>query len=92
VLPRYRLHRSAGVRFWEGPRRGVAAVEPLGHADLETAWAIGQALPDQDFSIVDRTSFAVMERLGIHWAAAFDDDFAVSRFGPQRSRACDVIR
>ena len=26
-------------------------------ADLEAAWAIGEIFPDQNFSIVDRTSF-----------------------------------
>jgi len=31
----------------------------------------------QDFSIVDRTSFAIMERLGLSHAASFDDDFAI---------------
>jgi len=41
---------------------------------------------------VDRTSFAVMERLGVHRAASFDDDFAVYRFGPRRSKAFEVVR
>jgi hypothetical protein len=31
-------------------------------------------------TVPDRTSFAVMERLGVHRAVAFDDDFAVYRF------------
>jgi len=92
VLLRYRLHQAAAERFWDGLRRGVAIIEPVGRADLEAAWAIGQGFPDQDFSIVDRTSFAVMERLGIHRAATFDDDFAVYRFGPRRTRAFEVIR
>jgi hypothetical protein len=44
-------------------RRGFCSVlEPIGAADLERAWAIGEGYPDQDFSLVDRTSFAVMER------------------------------
>jgi len=38
------------------------------------------------------TSFAVMERLGVHRGAAFDDDFAVHRFGPRRERAFEVLR
>ena len=64
----------------------------MGPADLHTAWAVGQAFPDQDFSLVDRTSFSVMERLGVHRAASFDNDFAVYRFGPRRSRAFHVVR
>jgi predicted nucleic acid-binding protein len=47
---------------------------------------------DQDFSIVDRTSFAVMRRLGIERAASLDDHFAIFRFGPNRRRAFTVVR
>jgi predicted nucleic acid-binding protein len=61
-------------------------------ADLETAWQIGADYPDQDFSIVDRTSFAVMCRLGIERAASLDDDFAIFRFGPNRRRAFTILR
>jgi uncharacterized protein len=61
-------------------------------ADMEAAWAIGDIFPDQEFSIVDRTSFAVMERLGLTRAASFDDDFAVYRYGRGRSRAFEVLR
>jgi uncharacterized protein len=37
--------------------------------------------PDQYFSIVDRTSFAVMRRLGIERAAPFDPHFAIFALG-----------
>jgi predicted nucleic acid-binding protein len=63
----------------------------IGAADLEVAWAIGQAFDDRDFSIVDRTSFAVMQRLGVPRAASFDRDFAVYWFGPGRRQAFEVI-
>lgn len=92
VLLRHRLSRDAAERFWEGLRRGVALVEPVAAADLEVAWAIGEAFADQDFSIIDRTSFAVMQRLGIERAASFDDDFAVFRYGRRRERAFRVVR
>ncbi|HET6630747.1 MAG TPA: PIN domain-containing protein [Woeseiaceae bacterium] len=92
LLLHHRLGRDAAGRFWEGLRGGVARVERVNSADLEAAWAIATAFPDQDFSIVDRTSFAVMERLGVHRAAALDDDFAVYRFGSKRDRAFEVIR
>lgn len=92
TLLRYRLHRAAAEAFWDGLRRGVARIESVGSRDLEAAWAIGRAFSDQDFSMVDRTSFAVMERLRIHRAAAFDSDFAIYRFGPGRSRAFQVVR
>jgi len=92
TLLRHRIHRRAAERFWEGLRSGVTVMEPVGAADLEAAWQIGASYRDQDFSIVDRTSFAVMRRLGIERAASFDDHFAVFRFGPNRRRAFTIVR
>lgn len=92
LLLRHRLGRGAAERFWAAVRSGAAVIEPVGAADLESAWAIGRAFEDRDFSIVDRTSFAVMQRLGIMRAASFDDDFAIFRFGPRRERAFEVVR
>jgi uncharacterized protein len=91
TLLRYRIHRHAAERFWEGLRSGTAAVEPVGPADLEAAWQIGLSYRDQDFSLVDRTSFAVMRRLGIERVASFDDHFAVFRFGPKRRQAFVIV-
>ena len=92
MLLRHRVSRDAAERFWEGLRRGVATMEMVGPADLEAAWHIGATFRDQDFSLVDRTSFAVMLRLGVQHAASFDNDFAVFRFGPNRRRAFVVVR
>jgi predicted nucleic acid-binding protein len=92
LLLRHRLGRDAAERFWSGLRMGVAAIEAVTATDLEVAWAIGEAFQDQDFSIVDRTSFAVMQRLGVHRVATFDDDFAVYRFGRDRRRAFEIVR
>lgn len=92
LLIHHRLGRDAAVRFWEGIRSGAARVELVTSADLEAAWSIGATFPDQDFSIVDRTSFAVMERIGLRRAASFDDDFAIYRYGLRRDRAFDVVR
>jgi predicted nucleic acid-binding protein len=61
-------------------------------ADMRVAWAIGDVFKDQDFSVVDRTSFAVMERLGVSRAASFDRDFAIYRYGRNRDRAFEVLR
>lgn len=90
ILLRHRLGRAAAERFWEGLRGGVARVEMVGAADLEAAWAIGEAFPDQDFSLVDRTSFAVMRRLGLTSAVTLDADFSVYRYGRRRERAFRV--
>lgn len=92
LLIHHRLGQEAAARFWEGIRAGAAQLESVTSADLEAAWSIGAMFPDQDFSIVDRTSFAVMERLGMRRAASFDDDFAVYRFGRRRDRAFEVVR
>jgi predicted nucleic acid-binding protein len=87
-----RFHRHAADAFWERIRGGPVRVEHVSPADFEAAWAIGEIFPDQSFSIVDRTSFAVMERLGITRVASFDSDFAVYRYGRGRNRAFEVLR
>lgn len=92
LLLQRRLGTAIAERFWDGLRSGAARIEPVGPADLERAWSIGLDFPDQGFSIVDRTSFAVMQRLGVLRAASFDDDFAIFRFGSKRERAFEVVR
>jgi uncharacterized protein len=92
TLVRARGGRAAAERFWAAVRGGMATIEVVLPVDLEAAWRIGETFPDQDFSIVDRTSFAVMERLGITSAASFDDHFSIYRFGPQRRSAFEVKR
>jgi predicted nucleic acid-binding protein len=87
-----KIHRQAADRFWSGIRSGVAQLEKVSHADLEAAWTIGISFPDQAFSIVDRTSFAVMERLQITRVASFDHHFAIYRYGPARNKAFEIVR
>ena len=87
-----RKRRDAAEQFWDRIRGGAAHIECVMPADLETAWAIGEIFHDQTFSIVDRTSFAVMERLGITRAASLDDHFAVYRYGRGRDKAFEVLR
>jgi predicted nucleic acid-binding protein len=92
LLLNSRYHHQAGERFWDGIRRGGVTIAPVTAADLETAWAIGEAFSDQTFSIVGRTSFVIIERLGITQVASFDDDFAIYRYGRNRDRAFEVLR
>ena len=92
LLLRHRLGRHAAEGFWRSLSHGAARVESVGPADLDVAWEIGTAFADQDFSLVDRTSFAVMRRLGLVRVASFDDHFAVFRFGPGGRQAFDVLR
>jgi len=87
-----RLGRSSAERFWAELRGGVAALEPVTAADLEVAWAAQRDFPDQPFSLVDRTSFAVMQRLGLMRAASFDHHFAVFRYGRGLRRAFELVR
>jgi predicted nucleic acid-binding protein len=92
LLLRHRLGRAAANAFWEAVRAGACAVEHVGPADLEVAWTIAADFEDQDFSLVDMTSFAVMQRIGVLRAASLDSDFAVYRFGRRRDRAFEVER
>jgi predicted nucleic acid-binding protein len=70
---------------------GVASVEPVNSADLQVARVITEEFADQDFSLVDCTSFAVMRRLGLDRAASFDADFAIFRYGARRERAFTIL-
>lgn len=88
----HRLGWATAERWFGGVRSGIAVIEQVTDVDLERAWAIGEAFTDQHFSLVDRTSFAVMERLHRHHVLTLDDDFAVYRFGPSRRQAFVVIR
>ena len=81
------LSRPAAVRFWETLRDARIPVLPLEATDIEAAWYIAQGFPDQDFSFTDCTSFALMERLGVTEAFAFDRHFLVYRYGANRQRA-----
>ena len=90
-LLRVRTGRDVAEQFWTTIRAGAAAVEFVEAQDLELAWAIGQQFPDQDFSIVDRTSFALMQRIGVHRVTSFDSDYAIYRFGPRGDRAFEIV-
>jgi uncharacterized protein len=92
LLLRHRLGRPAANAFWEAVRAGASAVEHVGPADLEVAWSIAAEFEDQDFSLVDMTSFAVMQRIGVLRAASLDDDFAIFRFGRRRERSFELVR
>jgi len=87
-----KLHHEAAEQFWQQIKAGIAELKNVTPNDLETAWGIGEAFADQEFSIVDRTSFAVMERLRITEVASFDYDFAIYRYGRNRERAFKILK
>lgn len=92
VLLNRRLHRSVADEFAERCLAGGLDLAVVRRADLDRAEEIRRDFPDQRFSIVDRTSFAVMERLGITRVVTLDDDFAVYRYGRGRRKAFEVLR
>ena len=92
TLLHHRVGRKAAEQFWEGLRSGIAVIEAVTLADLEVAWDIGVSWRDQDFSLVDRTSFAVMRRPGIDQVASPDAHFGVFRFGPKRRQSFRILR
>ena len=69
---------------------GIARVECVTPADLEAAEATAATFGDQAFSLTDRTSWALMERLAIADALALDADFRIYRYGPGRRQAFTV--
>jgi predicted nucleic acid-binding protein len=73
-------------------RSGRARVEEATLADPEVAAQITADFADQSFSLVDRTSWAVMQRLGVHDAIAFDRDYSIYRFGRDRRSSFTVHR
>ena len=91
-LLQLRLGWKVAEAFWQGLKSGVSQVENVTVADLEVAWGIGESFADQEFSLTDRTSFAVMQRLGINSVASFDSDFAIYRFGAGKRQAFEILR
>ena len=81
TLIRYRIGheaaRSFGQKLKESSLVRVVTVTP---SDEERAWDVFCKYQDQDFSFVDCTSFAVMERMKLATAFAFDRHFSVMKF------------
>ena len=71
--------KDVAESFWERLRDSGVRVEPVLRADLDAASEIEARFPDESFCLIDRTSFALMERLGITRAATFNPDFGAYR-------------
>lgn len=71
-----RSGRQAAIQ-WGRRMRAGAQIEfvPIDQELEDSAWEILEQHPDKDWSYVDATSFALMEREGINTAFAFDDHF-----------------
>lgn len=93
AVARSRHHRAAADQLVATiVNRNLADVLTATPQDIVTALQIGERFSDQDFSMVDRTSWAVMERYGIQEAVSFDADFAVYRYGRDLRLAFTVYR
>jgi predicted nucleic acid-binding protein len=79
ALVQARLGKTAAVAL-HGDLLGVVdtlAVDAVTHGRAVERWS---ALGDRRLSLVDVTSFVVMEDLGVEAAFAFDDDFVRAGF------------
>ncbi|MYB45885.1 MAG: PIN domain-containing protein [Acidimicrobiia bacterium] len=85
-----RVDHHTANRLVSSIAAGVARVECTTDEDLEAAVGALAGFPDQAFSLTDRASWALMERLGITDALALDADFRIYRYGPGRRRAFAV--
>ena len=81
------LGRQGALAFWAGLREAQIPVLPITVQEIEAAWHVAQAFSDQSFSFVDCTTFALMERLGVRDAFAFDSHFLVYRYGAPREQS-----
>ena len=68
----YKVAVKIGQMLWD---EDVAALIRITSSDENNAWKIFTKYRDKGFSFTDCTSFAVMERLGIIEAMAFDEHF-----------------
>ena len=81
TLIRYRLGFKAAHSFGQKLKAsGSVRVVAVTAADEERAWEIFTKYRDQDFSFVDCTSFAAMERMKMTVAFAFDRHFSAMKF------------
>ena len=92
LLLKNRFNQTAAEAFCRRVMEGWCRIEIATLEDLREAELVRDGFPDQKFSLVDRTSFVVLERLGLTQVASFDDDFLIYRFGPRRDRAFEVLR
>jgi uncharacterized protein len=91
MLIRGHLGWSAAMRFWNGMDSGVVKIVGVTSADFVHARRIAHDWEDQEFSMVDCTSFAAMQRLRLVQAFSFDEHFHIYRYGPARRTQFRVI-
>lgn len=75
LLIRSRDKRRAGMTFLDLVETGACRIERVRRADETRAVAILRGHEDETYSFCDALSFAVMERLAVREAIAFDRHF-----------------
>lgn len=81
TLIRYRIGHKAARSFGQKLKESsFARVVTVTTADEDRAWEIFCKYSDHDFSFVDCTSFAVIERMKLSAAFAFDRHFSAMKF------------
>lgn len=81
TLIRYRIGHEAALVFGQKLKESAfVRMVSVTMADEERAWEIFTKYRDQEFSFVDCTSFAVMQRMKLTGAFAFDRHFKVMKF------------
>lgn len=86
-----RLGRGAALQFWGGLRSGIVELLKVDLSDLDRARRVLQDFPDQDFSLVDAASFAVLEREGLEQVFTFNPHFRIYRYGPRKQGFFQVL-
>lgn len=87
-----RLNLEAANVFVANLLASPTTIELADVDDIRAAETIRLNYPDQSFSLVDRTSFVVMQRLGLARVISFDNDFVIYRYGANRDQAFEVLR
>jgi len=85
------LGREEALQFWDGLTSGMVEIVDLDLLIRKKAREIIEDYSDQDFSLVDATSFALMEQGGIERAFTFDSHFQIYRFGEEDKDYFKVI-
>jgi len=81
TLLRRRLGWAVACEFGNGLKGSrLSSIAPVTPEDEDAAWDLFRKYRDKDFSYTDCTSFAVMERLKLRTAFAFDRHFVTMGF------------